>query len=109
MKKRIIFYIIFSTFHLFLFFFSLYVDSKKDDLSFLLTLQSKIWMLKYASLFGLLLLVIDLLWDRWVLRKHKQEKDQLQHEVNALKAKLFDMQETAKQPAPQSAQPKENK
>ena len=91
-RKRLIFYAIFSTFHLFIFFFSLYVDSQKQNIQFLLELQSKIWMLKYGSFFGLTLLVIDLFWDWRIMQSHKKEKDQLQHEINSVKAKLFDLQ-----------------
>lgn len=96
-RKRLVFYIIFSTFHLFLFFFSLYVDSQKQNIQFLLDLQSKIWMLKYGSFFGLALLIVDLVWDWRVRYNHTKEKDQLQHELDSLKARLFDLQEKQKQ------------
>ncbi|HLT81709.1 MAG TPA: hypothetical protein VKZ86_11805 [Cyclobacteriaceae bacterium] len=92
-NNRIIFYCIFAAFHLFLFFFSLYVDSQRENVQFLLTLQSKIWMLKYGSFLGLLLLGVAVLWDWRDMRAHRKEKDQLNHEINVLKAKLFDIQE----------------
>lgn len=92
-KNRLVFYAIFSCFHLFLFFFSLYVDSQKNNIQFLLSLQSKIWLLKYGSLFGLVLLTTDLIWDWKVYRIYKKENDKLNHEINTLKAKLFDFQE----------------
>jgi hypothetical protein len=94
-KNRAIFFTIFAGFHLFLFFFSLYVDSQKENFQFLMNLQSKIWMLKYGSLAGLILLVINIIWD-WRLQKaNSKEKDQLSHEIKTLKAKLFDLQEEA--------------
>ena len=92
-NNRIIFYCIFAAFHLFLFFFSLYVDSQRENVQFLLTLQSKIWMLKYGSFIGLVLLGICMLWDWNSSRAHRKEKDHLNHEINILKAKLFDIQE----------------
>lgn len=92
-KNRIIFYCIFATFHLFLFFLSLYVDRHSDDVQFLIILQSKIWMLKYGSFLGLFLLGVTVLWDWQNVRAHQKEKDQLNHEINVLKAKLFDIQE----------------
>ena len=92
-KNRIIFYIIFAGFHLFLFFFSLYVDSQKENVQFLITMQSKIWMLKYGSFLGLFLLMISIVWDLRKDKRHKKETDHLNHELNSLKAKLFDMQE----------------
>src|SRR5690606_37017032 len=81
-NNRIIFYCIFAAFHLFLFFFSLYVDSQRENVQFLLTLQSKIWMLKYGSFLGLLLLGVAVLWDWRDMRAHRKEKDQLNHEIN---------------------------
>lgn len=105
-NNRIIFYCIFAAFHLFLFFFSLYVDSQRENVQFLLTLQSKIWMLKYGSFLGLLLLAINFIWDWRNTRAHRKEKDHLNHEINVLKAKLFDIQEeqrkTDYRPSPES-------
>lgn len=92
-KNRLIFYIVFSSFHLFIFFFSIYVDSQKNNIQFLLSLQSKIWLLKYGSLIGIILLATDLVWDWSARREFKKEKDILTHEIDALKAKLFDLQE----------------
>ena len=95
-NKRIIFYIIFAGFHLFLFFFSLYVDSQKENFQFLVTLQSKIWMLKYGSFLGLFLLITNIIWDMRKMQLHKKETDHLNHEINSLKAKLFDLQEESR-------------
>jgi hypothetical protein len=95
-KNRIIFYAVFALFHLFIFIFSLYMDSQKDNIQFLLSMQKKIWMLKYGSFIGLILLVVDVI---WLMRGEKQhERQRLQHEseMTSLKAKLFDLQEAAK-------------
>lgn len=105
-KNRLVFYIIFSAFHLFIFFFSLYVDSQSQNLQFLLSLQSKIWMLKYGSLLGIILLAIDLIWDWKGYRIYKKENDHLKHELNTLKAKLFDLQEAAKNMVPRTTEVK---
>lgn len=95
-KNRLIFYSFFALFHLFIFFFSLYVDGQKDNFHFLISLQKKIWLLKYGSFIGLVLLAIDVVWLMRGERKHGQEKKHLEHEVNSLKAKIFDLQEAAK-------------
>ena len=95
-KPRLVFYIIFSAFHLFLFLFTLYIDSQKQNIQFLLSLQSKIWLLKYGSFLGIVLIATELIWDRKVNRTFIKEKDQLNHELNSLKAKLFDLQESEK-------------
>lgn len=109
-NNRVIFYIVFAGFHLFLFFFSLYVDSQKDNVQFLIDLQSKIWMLKYGSFLGLFLLITNIIWDLRKTKLHKKETDHLNHELNSLKAKLFDMQEegrkTELRPSPEPPKPK---
>lgn len=95
-KNRLIFYAFFALFHLFIFFFSIYVDGEKDNFHFLLSLQKKIGLLKYGSFIGLILLAIDFVWVMRGERKHVTERGQLQKDMDALKAKLFDLQEAAK-------------
>ncbi|HEX5168276.1 MAG TPA: hypothetical protein VFW11_03830 [Cyclobacteriaceae bacterium] len=107
-KNRVIFYLVFGAFHLFLFLFSLYVDGQKENVTFLLSLQGKIWLIKYGAFFGLMLLVTDVIWQWRIEREYKKNNDQLNHELTHLKAKLFDLQEEAKKiTPPQSTQ--ENK
>jgi hypothetical protein len=95
-KNRIIFYSLFAFFHLFIFFFSLYMDSQKDNIQFLLSMQKKIWMLKYGSFIGIVLLIVDIIWLYRGEREHLRAKSQLESEMTSLKAKLFDLQEAAK-------------
>jgi hypothetical protein len=96
-KNRLIFYLIFGAFHLFIFFFSLYMDSNKDNFQVLIQMQKSIWLIKYGSMIGLVLLVIDVVWLMRGEKDHAVEKKNLEHELNTLKAKLFDLQEAAKQ------------
>ena len=95
-KNRLIFYAIFAAFHLFIFFFSLYMDSNKDNFQVLIAMQSRIWMIKYGSIIGLILLVVDVVWVSRGEKQHAVEKKALEHELNTLKAKLFDIQEAEK-------------
>lgn len=97
-KNRLIFYVVFGLFHLSIFLFSLYVDSHQDNIQFLIAMQKRIWLLKYGSFFGLSLLIADAIWHLKEERDHIKEKDKVQKELTALKAKLFDLQEEAKQP-----------
>lgn len=100
-KNRIIFYIFFGVFHLFIFIFSLYVDSQKDNLEFLFSLQRKIWLIKFGSFIGLILLAIDVIWILRGEREHVREKSRLDDEMTRLKAKLFDLQEgVSRKPEP---------
>lgn len=95
-KNRLIFYGVFAFFHLFILFFSLYMDSHENDVSFLFEMQKKIWMIKYGSIIGVILLIVDFVWLMKDDKQHVQEKKALEHELNTLKAKLFDLQEAAK-------------
>jgi hypothetical protein len=98
-KNRLIFYAIFALFHLFIFLFSLYMDGQKDNIQFLLSMQKKIWMLKYGSFIGLALLIVDFLWLRRDEKEVARQHEAHEKEMTALKAKLFDLQEAAKKPS----------
>lgn len=95
-KNRLIFYVIFGAFHLFLVFFSFFVESNRNDFSFLTTMLKMLPMLKWGAILGLVLLITDVVWDMKTSRENNKEKDVLTHEINTLKAKLFDLQESAK-------------
>jgi len=99
-KNRLIFYGFFAFFHLFIFFFTLYMDNQKDNMTFMLQLLGKIWLLKYGSFIGLVLLAIDIVWLMRGERAHMKEKTQWDTDMTSLKAKLFDLQEAAKKPQP---------
>lgn len=99
-KNRLIFYGFFALFHLFIFFFSLYVDSQKNNLEFLFSMQKKIWMLKYGSFIGLILLIVDVIWLLKSEKNHSRELTKMEGDMTHLKAKLFDLQEAARKPVP---------
>jgi hypothetical protein len=101
-KNRLIFYAFFALFHLFIFFFSLYMDSNKNNLDFLFALQKKISWLKYGSFIGLILLAVDIIWLMRSERDYARERTRIDAEMTSLKAKLFDLQEAAKRPLPPS-------
>jgi hypothetical protein len=50
-------------------------------------------LFKIGSVFGLLLIVADVVWSFFVNRDAQKEKNALVHELTQLKAKLFDLQE----------------
>lgn len=101
-KNRLIFYSVFGALHLFIFLFSLYMDGQKENVQFLFQMQGKIWMLKYGSFMILILMVANVILHYRDNRRNHREKDELTKELNNLKAKLYDLQEDAKnRPAPQ--------
>ncbi|MBL7845069.1 MAG: hypothetical protein KF846_17120 [Cyclobacteriaceae bacterium] len=101
-KNRLIFYSVFGALHLFIFLFSLYMDGQKENVAFLFQMQGKIWMLKYGSLILLFLMVANVILHYRDNRRNQREKDELTKELNNLKAKLYDLQEAAKnKPVPQ--------
>jgi len=95
-KNRLIFYTVFGVLHLFIFLFSLYIDSQKENFQFLIQLQGKIWMLKYGSLILLLLFITNIILHYRDNRRNLAEKKQLTAELNTLKARLYDLTEATK-------------
>jgi ABC-type transport system involved in cytochrome bd biosynthesis fused ATPase/permease subunit len=53
-------------------------------------------LFKFITFFGIILIVTDFIWSWIVNRDSQKEKAALTHELNTLKAKLFDLQEAAK-------------
>ena len=91
-RNRIIFYLIFLAFHVASFIFTLYIQ----DFSFLTRIFDYIGSFKFITFFGIMLIVTDIIWT-WVGdRDCRKENAALKHELNTLKAKLFDMQEVSR-------------
>lgn len=92
-KNRLIFYLVFGALHLFILLFTIYMDSQKENFQFLLQLQGKIWMLKYCSFFLLIMMVLNVVLHYRDNRRNEKDKEDLRHEVNVLKAKVYDYQQ----------------
>jgi hypothetical protein len=99
-KNRLIFYSVFGVLHLFIFIFSLYMDSNSENISFLLGLQGKIWILKYCSLFLLIMLSTSVVLHVRDNNRNKRLNDAHLKEITELKAKLYDKGQAQKTPAP---------
>ena len=95
-RNRLIFYSVFGVLHLFIFLFSLYMDSQKEDLGFLFKMQGSIPWLKYCSFFLLILFGSNVILHFRDNRRNEREKAQLNQELDTLKARLFDLQEGKK-------------
>ena len=89
-KNRIIFYIIFALFHIGAFIFTVVLGSNS---TFLMSMFSWVPYFKWVTLLGVVFVAIDFIWSWVAVKDNQQEKAALSHEVNTLKAKLFDMQE----------------
>ena len=92
-KNRWIFYSVFGVFHLSAFIFTVTIDNNS---SILFKMVGWVPTFKWVTLLGLILLIVDVI---WVLSRNKEEakeKAALNHELNTLKAKLFDMQEASR-------------
>lgn len=98
-KNRIVFYIIFAVFHVCAFIFTLMIQ----DLSFAMETIQHVVYFKYLTFFGIILIATDFVWSWIVNRDSQKEKAALTHELNTLKAKLFDLQEVAKAEAAKAA------
>jgi hypothetical protein len=92
-RNRIIFYLVFLLFHVGAFIFTIRIQ----DFTFITQVYQYIGLFKYATFFGILLVVTDIVWTWRVIREIKDERDALVNELTNLKAKLFDLQEVAKE------------
>lgn len=82
------------------------MDSQKENFQFLFQLQGKIWMLKYCSFVLLILMIVNVVLHYRDNRRHRREREQLNQELDTLKARLFDLQESAKNtPLPRNPTP----
>ncbi len=97
-KSKVIFYSIFGAFHIMLFFLSLYIEGKQDDISFLFELRTKIVYMKYISIIGLILMVSNVIIVMVEKRTIDKDIEAMKKEVNLYKAKLYDVQEAQKTP-----------
>ncbi|HYG19582.1 MAG TPA: hypothetical protein VD816_11670 [Ohtaekwangia sp.] len=95
-KNRLIFFAIFAAFHLGAFIFTVILENSS---SMLFSMVKYIPWFKYGTLLGLILVIVDVVWSWIINRDAHKEKAALTHELNMLKAKLFDLQEAAKVPS----------
>lgn len=95
-KNRLIFYSIIGVLHLLVFLFTIYMDSQKDNLQFLVDLQKVIWLMKYAMFILLVLFLTNFILHLRDNKRHQRENVQLIQELNTLKAKVYDLQEASK-------------
>lgn len=102
-KNRLIFYAVFAIFHLCALIFTVMLD---NDTALLFEMVSYVPWFKFATLIGLLLFVIDVIWSWIINRDSQKEKLALMQELNVLKAKLFDLQEAEKKMQAQQQQTK---
>jgi len=92
-KKRLLFYAIFAVFHLSAFIFTIIIENNSQAL---FSMVKYVPWFKYGTLLGLVLVVVDVIWSWTLNRDVQKEKSALNHELNTLKAKLFDLQEAAR-------------
>ncbi len=92
-RNRLIFYSVFGVLHLFIFLFSIYMDSQQNNVNFLFQMQGKIGMLKYCSFVLLILFATNVILHYRDNKRNTKEKAQLNQELDTLKARLFDAQE----------------
>jgi len=67
--RRIIFLSLFGLYQLSVLLFTIYMETKKNDLDFMFGLIKDIGLFKYGALFGVILFVIEFAWSRNDARK----------------------------------------
>lgn len=106
-KPKSIFFLVYLLFHIALLVVSIYVNYRSEDFEFLLWLRGKMSMMVYVSALGLVLFFINLIFSGIDARTANKEKAALEQEVNALKAKMFDLQEATSAKRHESVVPTE--
>ena len=95
-KPRLIFFIIYFIFHLAFLAAAISVYYKSEDFEFLLWLRSKMDVMIYIAILGLLLFFTMVVLITMDINSRNKEKAKLEQEVNSLKAKMFDLQEATR-------------
>lgn len=90
--RKSLFYI-FLAYNLLLFIGSIYMDSKQNDLGFLLNVKSFIPWMKYFTFLGLIIFMVAYVVFNRDIRIINMEVKKSKDEHTMLKAKLFDLQE----------------
>jgi hypothetical protein len=99
-KNRVIFYIVFALFHLGAFVFTVVLE---NNTNLLFSMVSWVPYFKWITFLGVILIIADVIWSWIVNRDSQREKAVLIQELNTLKAKLFDLQESSSKGAGSSA------
>lgn len=102
-KNRLIFYAIFLLFHIGAFVFTVILG---NDSGFMMRMVGWVPYFKWITLIGVVLVTIDFVWALVTAKNRDRERAALTHEVNTLKAKMFDLQEEmGKKSAPKPTPP----
>jgi hypothetical protein len=104
-KNRWIFYSIFALFHIGAFIFTIILENNSN---LLFKMVGWVPSFKWITLLGLILLIVDVIWAMTAYKEAQKEKTALDHELQTLKAKLFDLQEAGKTSPPASPRPTSN-
>jgi len=95
-QRRRIFFGIFGVYHFAILMFVIYIESNKEDFGLLSQLYGKLSLLKYGAVLGIVLFIVDLIWNFLETRNAQKAHETLRLENNTLKAKVYDFQESTK-------------
>lgn len=103
-RNRLIFYSVIGVLHLVLFFSTLYIEyvAGFDEMY---KIYQRIWLLKYCSVVLIFLFLTNIILHLRDNKRHTRENAQLIQELNTLKAKLYDLQESKKTSEPNPTKP----
>jgi uncharacterized membrane protein len=98
-KRRLIFLSVFGGYHLMTLLFTVFMETKKNDLSLLYSLFGKITLFKYGAFLGLVLFAVEAVWTWRDAKNTEKEKEAMRHENNVLKAKVYDLSNGSSTPS----------
>ena len=105
-KNRWIFFAIFALFHISAFIFTVVLD---NNTNLLFKMVGWVPAFKWITLLGVVLLIVDIVWAVSIHKAYEREKAAYAHEMNTLKAKLFDLQESNRAQPPTQLPGSQNK
>jgi len=91
-KLRLIIYILFFTFNISLFLFTVYIETFDNIFELGKLILPNISYMKYGALIGVILVVVDFIVDKAEKSLLTREIEKTRNELNAVKAQLFDSQ-----------------
>lgn len=101
-KLRLTIYILFFSFNIILFLFTLYVETFDNIFELGSKILPNIPYMKYGALIGVILVIVDFLMDKAEKKILSIEVEKNKNELNAVKAQLFDLQQSTSTPASSS-------
>lgn len=93
-KGKTIFLIVYLVFHLVLLVAAIVVNQRAEDFKFLFSVRDNMGAAVWFAVVGLILFILNAMMVSISTRNHEKTEEKLRQEINTLKSKLYDLQDT---------------